>query len=67
MISIEHLVKEVTFVDKKVIYSNSVTFICSVVGLAFIMLHLGVDSSSPLNHGCQFLDGECPRNHKYDF
>lgn len=28
----------------------------TVVGLAFIMLHLGVDSSSPLNHGCQFLD-----------
>ena len=31
------------------------------------MLHLGVDSSSPLNHGGEFLDGESPCDHKYDF
>ena len=31
---------------------------CLVVGLSFLLLHLGVDASSPLSFGGELLDGE---------
>lgn len=33
-------------------------FRSSVVGLGFLLLHLGVDASSPLNFGGELLDGK---------
>lgn len=45
--------------NKRGFFHNLNNWFCfSVVGLSFVLLHLGVDASSPLNFGGELLDGK---------
>ena len=43
---------------KKVKEINNDNYDFPVIGLGFVLLHLGVDASSPLSYGGELLDGK---------